>query len=559
MPHREIRSASRLTLAVAAVLLATAAGAQGLPDVDDAKAVNKCHIIIERAGVNVADDKFEALENCVGAVLKCVQTKPGDAGCMDKARKSCEDQLDAAAAADTELLDVVARKCGSDLAVEDLLDPLGLDFGKLAKECEDEHGVKITDIASVGTCLAKQHACEIERMYAVEAPRAASLLEVAGVDATRRGRLTCLTPRGGGDGNVGNTKTGRAVERCAAAIKNSGSKFVDAGLKALGKCVDMTFTCVEVKSADPTAFEACIDRARGRCDTEFANLDNASARPGPAIQKACGGIDFSLLAPESGLLIESLTEECEDLGGTDPADLAAYSDCLVRSHRCGMAELLRFKSPRSEELLGHVGRSLYQVCTAPTPTATATATVTPTPTLTAIATAVPGQTATADPPATATATPTATQTPTPTPTSTPCHDTFEPNAFPTQGASLNGLCPTGGCTDDGYELKVRGTIATASDNDFYVWDVEDRPQDTFQIVARLSDLPSGTNYDLYLYRKTAEGWEQVDFSDNGGTGAASVRYDGIDDADNTGQYAVEVRHVSGSSCTPYTLDIKDGS
>ena len=79
------------------------------------------------------------------------------------------------------------------------------------------------------------------------------------------------------------------------------------------------------------------------------------------------------------------------------------------------------------------------------------------------------------------------------------------------------------------------------------------------VAGRLSDLPSGTNYDLYLYRKTAEGWEQVDFSDNGGTGAESVRYDGIDDADNTGQYAVEVRHVSGSSCTPYTLDIKDGS
>ncbi len=554
MSHREIRLASGLTFAVA--LLATAAGAQGLPDADKAKAVNKCHIVIERAGVNVADGKLEALENCVGAVLKCVQTKPEDGGCLEKARKSCADQLDAAASEDAYLIDVVARKCGSDLTVEDLLDPLGLDFGKLATECQDEHGVTITDLTSVGTCLAKQHACEIERMYAVEAPRAASLLEVAGVDAARRDRLVCLTPRGGGNGNVGNPKTGRAVERCAAAIKNSGAKFVDAGLKALGKCVDMTFTCVEVKS-DPSEFPACIERARTRCDTEFANLDNASARPGPAIQKACGGIDFALLSPESGLLIESLTEECEDLGGEDPADLAAYADCLVRSHRCGMAELLRFKSPRSEELLSHVGRSLYQVCTAPTPTATATATATPTPTTTPISTA-PVATDTAGPPATATATPTATTTPTPTPTSTPCHDAFEPNGYPDAAASLNAQC-NGGCTDDGYELEVHGTIATTSDNDFYVWDVEDRPQDTFQIVARLSDLPSGTNYDLYLYRKTAEGWEQVDSSDNGGTGSEAVRYDGIEDIDNTGQYGVEVRRVTGSSCTPYTLEIKDGS
>jgi hypothetical protein len=552
--HREIRLASGLMIAIVA-LVATTVGAQGLPDVDKAKAVNKCHIVIERAGVNVADDKFEALENCVGAVLKCVQTKPGDGGCLDKARESCEEQLDAAAAEDAHLIDVVARKCGSDLTVEDILDPLGLDFGKLAKECQDEFGVAITDLTSVGTCLAKQHACELERMYAVEAPRAASLLEVAGVDAARRDRLVCLTPRGGGNGHVGNAKTGRAVERCAAAIKNSGAKFIDAGLKALGKCVDMTFTCVEVKN-DPSEFPACIERASDRCDTEFANLDNASARPGPAIQKACGGIDFSLLSPESGLLIESLTEECEDLGGSDPTTLAAYADCLVRNHRCGMAELLRFKSPRSEELLGHVGRSLYQVCTAPTPTATATSTPTPTPTVTPISTA-PVATGTAGPPATVTVTPTATQTPTPTPTSTPCHDSFEPNDYPSAGASLNAQC-NGGCTDDGYELTVHGTL-TPTDNDFYVWDVEDKPQDNFQIIAQLKDLPSGTNYDLYLYRKTAEGWEPVDFSDNDRTGNETVRYDGIDDADNTGQYGVEVRRVNGSSCTPYTLEIEDGN
>lgn len=540
---------------LALALFAPTAGAQ-LPDADQAKAANKCSILIERTGTDSAVETLDALQDCIGPIFKCVQTKPGDAGCLEKARKGCNDQLDLAAAEKARMIDVVARKCASDLPVEALLDPLGLDYASLQEECTKDFGVEVTDMSTLGQCLALQQACEVERMVAFQMPRAASLLEVAGVDPARRAALACLTPYGGDGSNVGDARgIGRDVEKCAGTIMNAGTKLVDASLKALGRCLDTTFTCVQVKS-DPSLLPACLEAASKRCDVEFANLNNASAKTGVALGKTCGDVDFATLRDASGLLLEALAIDCELLGGDDPTSLAAYTDCLVRSHRCGVAELSRFKAPRAEGLLTAVGRSLGDVCARPTPTPTATATPTPTVTATGVATSTAAP-ATATPPPVATAT--STQTPTPTPTSTPCHDPFEPNEFPT-GRSLNEQCGATGCTDDGYDLEVDGNISTATDNDFFVWDVVDLPQHNFQIIAQLKNVPKGTNYDLYLYKWNGAAFELLDASNEARDSNETVRYDGVDeDGANSGQYAIEVRRVAGSSCTLYALEIEDGN
>jgi hypothetical protein len=293
----------------------------------------------------------------------------------------------------------------------------------------------------------------------------------------------------------------------------AGDKLVDASLKALGRCLDTTFTCVQTKS-DPSQLPACLEAARKRCDVEFANLNAASKRPGTALQKTCGDVDFATLRAASGLLLEALASDCKLLGGDDPATLPAYADCLVRSHRCGVAELSRFQEPRAEELLAAVGRSLDEVCGLPTPTATAT----------------------------------------------PCYDAFEPNAFPGTFRRLDDQCGAGGCTDDGYELDVAGNISDADDDDFYIWDVQDTPRNDFQIIAQLKNLPKGVNYDLYLYRRNGDVFEQVGASTNDRDSNETIRYDGLpEDEANTGQYGIEVRRVSGSSCAPYTLEVQDGN
>ena len=548
---------------------AVTVGAAGLPDIDAAKSANKCQILLERTGADVAVEKLDALQDCISPILKCVQTKPGDAKCLDDARDTCEEQLDLAAAEEARMVDVVARKCASDSTVEDLLDPLGLNFESLKVECKKEFGVDVDDIESVGVCLALQHSCELERMFAFEVPRAASLLALANVDPARRAELSCLTPYGGAGEHPDDPRNvGRPVERCAATIMNSGSKLVDASLKALGRCLDTTFTCVEVKS-DPSTLPACLEKARNRCDVEFANLNYAAGRPGVALEKTCGDVDFSILREASGLLLEALATDCKLLGGSDPTTLAAYADCLVRSHRCGVAELSRFKEPRAAELLAEVGRSLDEICDLPTPTPTVTVTPTPTVTVTPVPTftitPAPGSTPTftAGPPtvtATPTPTTTATATPTPTATATPnCDDAFEPNTFPA-GKSLNAQCQDSHCTDDGYELNVAGTINSATENDFFVWNVADQIPDNFQIIAQLKDVPKNTNYDLHLYRKNGDVFEEIAASTNDSNSNETVRYDGVDiDGANTGEYGIEVRRISGSSCSKYALRIQDGS
>ena len=71
------------SLLALALLAAPSANGQGLPDIDAAKAANKCSIMIERTGTDVAVENLDALRDCVGPIFKCVQTKPGDAGCLD--------------------------------------------------------------------------------------------------------------------------------------------------------------------------------------------------------------------------------------------------------------------------------------------------------------------------------------------------------------------------------------------------------------------------------------------------------------------------------------------
>ena len=572
-----VRMLALAVMLTAAVGTTPSAQAQSLPDPDRAKLANKCHATIARTSAKVASETLDALRDCARPLTKCVQTKPGDIGCLARARKGCNKQLAAAAAEQTRLVDTIARKCASDLSVSEMLDARGLGFDAIGAECASAFGVDVSDAISLGRCLAMHHACAIERTFAVAMPRTAGLLAFAGVDPARRAALACLMPHGGGGEHVGDPGgLARRIEKCAATVMTASAKLVDASTKALGRCLDTVFTCVQVKT-DPIAQPVCLARARARCDGEFANIAAAAARPAVALAKTCATVDFAQLRDASGQLLDAVGADCAAIGG-DAATLGGYADCLARTHRCAVAELARFHAPRAEALLASVGRSLTEIGgSPPTPVATSTAsglstpnttatagtpsaatpTTTATPTSTPTATDTPTPTAT--PTATVTATPTATTTPTPTVTATPCHDLFEPSAFPDAPRALDAQCP-GGCTDDGYELTVAGNIHAPDDGDFYVWSVADLVGHHFQIVAQLKNLPKDVNYDLHLYRRNGDVFEEIGASTNARDANELIVYEGHgEDGTNGAQYGVEVRAVSGSACTPpYTLEIKDG-
>ena len=54
------------SLAFALVAAAGSVHADGLPDIDAAKSANKCQIILERTGADVAYEKLDALRDCIG-------------------------------------------------------------------------------------------------------------------------------------------------------------------------------------------------------------------------------------------------------------------------------------------------------------------------------------------------------------------------------------------------------------------------------------------------------------------------------------------------------------
>ncbi len=200
-------------------------------------------------------------------------------------------------------------------------------------------------------------------------------------------------------------------------------------------------------------------------------------------------------------------------------------------------------------MLAGVGTSLAAaLCPALTPIPTATP---PAPSATPV-----GPTGTAPLPS-ATPTPvlpTATG-PTASPTPT-CADAYEPSAFPGAPVSLNARCNGGSCTDDGYDLLVDATIDVAGETDFYVVDVVDLPGHNFFLTAHLTDIPDDTNYDLYLYRFEGGVYVPLDDSTNNGTGNEVVSFSGSGD-DESGQYGIEVRGISGASCAQYRLEIEN--
>ncbi|MEB2284493.1 MAG: hypothetical protein OZ922_07440 [Myxococcales bacterium] len=225
---------------------------------------------------------------------------------------------------------------------------------------------------------------------------------------------------------LGDPAQAKAVVACARNVSAAGRTYMANGYKALKKCVDTVFTCVELKHEDA----GCLLKAQVTCDKQFAKLDSEALKLERTIDKKCAEdrIAFATLRSELAAGIDGLLADCRPYVAA-LGSLNDYKDCLRSAYECRIDELLRFAAPRAGEMLGQVQRSLA-VCPTPTPGATsATPTRTPTPprtrTPTPTRTATPGgppatltASATLTPSATA-ATPTATATPTPTVTATP--------------------------------------------------------------------------------------------------------------------------------------------
>jgi hypothetical protein len=115
-------------------------------------------------------------------------------------------------------------------------------------------------------------------------------------------------------------------------------------------------------------------------------------------------------------------------------------------------------------------------------------------------------------------------------------------------------------SDCGDTRDVWANLVPSSDNDFYYAWVTDTFWCTFNLIVDLTNIPAGTDYDLYVYKLEGSSWILVDASVNGGNANEEVVYGGGFFSDDSGWYGFEVRRYSGPTmCASYHLHIVNGS
>ncbi len=389
-----------------------------------AKSADRCQKAIDKSGLTFVAKKLKSLATCHNATLKCVETSATPDECLAKARVRCATELVKILTTDRSLRPTVTRRCAFDaLGVETVLSPDGLGFEATAASCATAVGAPLTSVSGVAECVSRRRGCEIDELFAVNAPRTGELLDMLDVPAPALAAVACLSNQGGTGTSLGDAAgMGKVVVRCATAIVSAAATFATRKLRATTQCVERVFDCVQLKPGDPV----CLAAAAAVCDAAASQVAVQEARVALALATRCGpaAVPYDVLRSSAALHLDGLAADCAAIGVGSVESMDDYGRCLVRLQGCAVERLVSIQAPRAEEMLAFVGRPLESafcgaVVASPTPSVTAPALRTATPSITPSATPTPTPTATLTTTPSATATSTGTATPADTPTATP--------------------------------------------------------------------------------------------------------------------------------------------
>ncbi len=159
----------------------------------------------------------------------------------------------------------------------------------------------------------------------------------------------CAAPANGAGAGVGDATVGKAVDKCAKAIRKVGAKLTSTRLKQLGACEKAVADCVQLKNGD----DACLTKAQAKCTKAKNALPTAEAKLTAGIVKACGepAVTAANLTAAAGLGFDGETVACAGRGVAALATVADVAECVTRQHRCAAGRLLGAVVPRARELL----------------------------------------------------------------------------------------------------------------------------------------------------------------------------------------------------------------
>ncbi len=158
------------------------------------KAVVGCQKGIGKAGARFVKQVLDAEQRCSEAVATCIQTKPGDAKCLTKARGVCRKVTTklylGPQSREQKLKSSIARACGTTtpgkaprVALTDLRSILGIGYDTMQSGCAALGVAGLASVDDVSECLVREHVCRADQLLTSQTPRAHELLAIGGAVA----------------------------------------------------------------------------------------------------------------------------------------------------------------------------------------------------------------------------------------------------------------------------------------------------------------------------------------------------------------------------------------
>lgn len=322
-------------------------GGSGVTDVARAKLLLKCAVALQKTGAKVVSGRTKTFQGCLASLESCVQKKPGDTPCLQKAGAKCTKALPKLGALDDKARASIAKACAP-LTPDELRLTSGLGFGNEVPACGALDGPD-----AIAACVVAQHACAVDCLVALETPRAGELLTLGGLTAADV--LRCDPIATAGDG-AGLDARGKLLASCARSIRKAGAKLVAGASKLAGECARRVLACHQQKPADP----ACLGKAQGACGKSAGKLDKLATTLGATITKKCAAptVTIGELLGATGAGFQSQAALCKALGIPTLGDAAAITECVTRHHTCRAQQVLERELPRLDELLRTGGLTL---------------------------------------------------------------------------------------------------------------------------------------------------------------------------------------------------------
>ncbi|MEB2284686.1 MAG: hypothetical protein B6D46_01565 [Polyangiaceae bacterium UTPRO1] len=319
------------------------------------KTTAKCQGVIAKGGMALVAKERKILQKCIQQMLVCVELKPGDQGCLTKARAGCLKLPTTIATLESKLQSKVEKSCDEPpMLAADLLGAAGLGYGAEYSTCR-AYLATVRGAFGVARCVRARHKCQAEQMVALENPRARELLQAAGVSMFGIGCIPNPGADGAGQG-LADPARAKVLVKCAAGIQKAAAKFSATRLGGLQKCAAAVTKCIQQKPGDAR----CLAGVRGKCSALAAKTGNgpkgAGGKARAAIAKACRGADTELLATAGlGFQTPALATYCAAIGVSPLATADDAGECLLRHHACRVGQLLDAETPRAREFLDFGG------------------------------------------------------------------------------------------------------------------------------------------------------------------------------------------------------------